>query len=424
MAANHAQAGGLLEALLLSARRSECPRAPPQEELIVKLLLYSHFFAPSIGGVETVVMSLATGLSPCAKSSSKGEFELTLVTQTPRGSFDDSSLPFPVVRQPSFNALRKLIRSADVVHVTGAAIVPVLLGRVLRKPVVVEHHGFQTICPTGQLFQEPDNIPCPGHFMAERYTHCLACAPTPKPLAAFRLWLLTFFRRFLCQHVAANITPTHWLAGMLQLPRTETIPHGLAPSSPLVRLPAGHLVPVLVFLGRIVTTKGLLLLLEAARLLQHQNRPIELKVVGDGSERAALQKLAAEWKLAMQVHFLGRLPDSQIADLLAKADLLVVPSLGGEVFGMVIAENMLRGIPILASDLGAFVEVLGDTGRTFKTGDSSDLARQIVQLLDDPAASQRLGVAAHQRVRVFFALSRMIEAHAQIYRRLAPDGTA
>ena len=390
----------------------------------MKLLLYSHFFAPSIGGVETVVLSLATGLSQRSSSRAQGEFELTLVTQTPRGSFDDSSLPFPVVRQPNFNSLRKLIRSADVIHVAGAAISPILLGLALRKPVVVEHHGFQTICPTGQLFQEPENLPCPGHFMAERYTHCLACAPTPRPFASFRLWLLTFLRRFLCQHVAANITPTHWLAGMLQLSRTETVPHGLAPSSPLVRLPASHPVPVLVFLGRIVTTKGLLLLLEAARLLQQQNRPIELKIVGDGPERAALEKLAAEWKLATQVRFLGRLPDSQIADLLATASLLVVPSLGGEVFGMVIAENMLRGIPILASDLGAFIEVLGDAGRTFKTGDSADLARQIVQLLDDPAASQRLGVAANQRVRKFFALSRMIEGHAQIYRRLAPDGSA
>jgi len=392
----------------------------------VKLLLYSHFFAPSVGGVETVVMSLATGLSqrPSSCSSDQGEFELTLVTQTPAGSFDDSSLPFPVVRQPNFNSLRRLIRSADVIHVAGAAISPILLGLASRKPVVVEHHGFQTICPTGQLFQEPENIPCPGHFMAERYTYCLACAPTPKPLASFRLWLLTFFRRFLCQHISVNITPTSWLAGMLQLPRTETVPHGLALSFPLVRPPANRSVPVLVFLGRIVTTKGLLLLLEAARLLQRQNRPIELKVVGDGPERASLERLAEEWKLATQVRFLGRLPDSQIAALLATADLLVVPSLGGEVFGMVIAENMLRGIPILASDLGAFVEVLGDAGRTFKTGDSADLARQIVQLLGDSAASQRLGVAAHQRVRDSFALSRMIEGHAQIYRRLAPDGAA
>jgi len=387
----------------------------------MKVLLYSHFFAPSIGGVETVVMSLAKELSQSTNSTSQAEFAITVVTQTPRGSFDDSSLPFQVVRQPNFNSLRKLISSADVIHVAGAAIPPILLGLAFRKPIVVEHHGFQTICPTGQLFQEPQNIPCPGHFMAERYTHCLACSSTPTPFASFRLWLLTFIRRFLCQHVAVNITPTNWLATMLQLPRTETVPHGIALSPPLVRLPTTRPVPVLIFLGRIVTTKGLPLLLEAARLLQQQNRPFELEIIGDGPERAALEKLAQDWKLATQVRFLGRLPDSQINDLLAQADLLVVPSLGGEVFGMVIVENMIRGIPILASDLGAFVEVLGDAGRTFKTGDPVDLARQIVQLLDDPSALQHLAVAAHQRVRDFFALRRMIQRHAQIYRRFSPD---
>jgi glycosyltransferase involved in cell wall biosynthesis len=387
----------------------------------MNLLAYSHYFAPSIGGVEAIVRSLATGLAELRSPDGRQEFHLTLITQTPFGSFDDSSLPFPVVRQPNLLSLRKLISSADVIHVAGAAISPILLGLLSRKPVVVEHHGFQTICPTGQLFQEPENIPCPGHFMAERYIHCLACSPTPTRLASFRLWLLTFIRRFLCQHVAVNITPTNWLAGLLQLPRSETVPHGLQPAPPLVRLSVIHPVPVLVFMGRIVTTKGLLLLLAAARLLQQQNRPFELKIIGDGPERAALEKLAQEWKLAAQVHFLGRLPDSQIADLLTRADLLVVPSVGGEVFGMVLAENMLRGIPVLASDLGAFLEVLGDAGRTFRTGDSVDLAHQIVQLLDDSSTLQHLSVAAHQRVRDFFALRRMIEGHAQVYRRLAPD---
>jgi glycosyltransferase involved in cell wall biosynthesis len=387
----------------------------------MKLLLYSHFFVPSVGGVETVVRSVATGLAELRSPRGRQEFQLTLITQTPRGSFDDFSLPFLVVRQPNLNSLRKLISSADIIHLAGAAISPILLGLLFRKPVVVEHHGFQTICPTGQLFQEPENIPCPGHFMAERYIHCLACGPIPRRLASFRLWLLTFFRRFLCKHVAVNITPTNWLASLLQLPRTETVPHGLQHAPPLVRLPAARPVPLIVFLGRIVTTKGLLLLLKAARLLQQQSRPFELQIIGDGPERAVLEKLAQEWKLATQVRFLGRLPDSQIADLLAQAALLVVPSVGGEVFGMVVAENMLRGIPVLASDIGAFVEVLGDAGRTFRTGNSVDLTRQIVQLLDDPSTLQHLAVAAHQRVGDFFALHRMIEGHAQIYRRLAPD---
>ena len=387
----------------------------------MKLLIYSHFFAPNVGGVETVVRSLATGLAELRTPDGRQEFHLTLITQTPAGDFRDDALNFAVIRRPRFLELCGSIRAADAVHVAGPALLPIFLGLLFRKPVVLEHHGFQAICPTGQLLQEPENIPCPGHFMAERYIYCLACSPTPRRFASFRLWLLTFVRRFLCQHVAVNITPTNWLAGLLQLSRTETVPHGLPLSPRLVRLPAVRTVPVLVFLGRLVTTKGLLLLLEAARLLLLQNRPFELKIIGEGPERAALEALAEQWKIARHLHFFGRLPDSQIAGLLAQADLLVVPSLGGEVFGMVIAENMLRGIPVLASDLGAFVEVLGDAGRTFKTGDSADLARQIVQLLEDPAASQHLAAAAHQRARDFFWLRRMIEGHAQIYGRFAPD---
>ena len=52
----------------------------------MKLLLYSHFFAPSIGGVETIVLSLARGLAERRSSSGEPEFAVTLVTQTPAGN--------------------------------------------------------------------------------------------------------------------------------------------------------------------------------------------------------------------------------------------------------------------------------------------------------------------------------------------------
>ena len=67
----------------------------------MKLLIYSHFFAPSIGGVETLVLSLARGLAGLGAASGDSEFEITLVTQTHAGKFDDLSLPFRVVRRPS-----------------------------------------------------------------------------------------------------------------------------------------------------------------------------------------------------------------------------------------------------------------------------------------------------------------------------------
>jgi glycosyltransferase involved in cell wall biosynthesis len=237
-------------------------------------------------------------------------------------------------------------------------------------------------------------------------------------MASFRLWLLTFLRRFLCHRVAVNITPTTWLATQLQLPRAQTVPHGLT-IVPFIQ-PQIHsrATPIIVFMGRIVTTKGLGVLLEAARILIHQNRLFELWIIGDGPERAGLEELAHELGLDSRVRFFGRVPQAKVSEILAKTDFVVVPSLGGEVFGMVVAENMLRGLTVLASDLGAFQEVLGNTGLTFRTGDSTDLAVQLGKLLDDPINLRQLGLTARERALEFFTMSRMIKEHAAIYERM------
>jgi glycosyltransferase involved in cell wall biosynthesis len=76
---------------------------------------------------------------------------------------------------------------------------------------------------------------------------------------------------------------------------------------------------------------------------------------------------------------------------------------------------MLRGLPVIASDLGAFVEVLGEGGLTFRTGDASALAQELARLLDDPSLAGRLARIARQRALAFCDLRRMLEAHAQVY---------
>lgn len=384
----------------------------------MKLLIYSHFFAPSIGGVENIVMTLANGLSELRKSDGSSEFDITLITQTPAQEFSDAGLPFRVVRQPQLSELSRLVRQADVVHVAGAAIGPIVLGLLAKKAVAVEHHGFQTICPTGQLLQEPQNRPCPGHFMAGHYMECLRCRSSPRPLSSFRASALTFFRRFLCQRVDINITPTAWLATQLQLSHSETVLHGIPDCPPLVSLAGIQGPPVLVFVGRLVTTKGVHLLLDAASLLKKQNRLFRLIIVGEGPERAALENHAREQNLVGEVQFPGRLPQLRVNELLKSTNILIVPSLAGEVFGLVVAENMLQGLPVVVSDQGAFVEVLGGTGKVFKTGDASDLALCLAELLDNPGSARRLGAAARRRALDFFTLGRMIEEHARIYRKI------
>ncbi len=380
----------------------------------MKLLIYSHFFTPSVGGVETLVLSLARGLS-----GGDPEFEITLATQTPADNFDDLSLPFKVVRQPNLIHLWDLIRVSDVVHVAGPALWPIFLGLLARKPVVVEHHGFQTICPNGQLLIEPAGVPCPGHFMAGRHSECLRCNSGQGWLASRKLWLLTFVRRFLCRRVESNITPTAWLGRMVQLPRVLPIPHGLEFITAPAAYPASSPRPfVIAFQGRLVTTKGVGILFEAARILSAQNREFELVVIGDGPERASLERLSQDAPLAGHVRFAGRLLGAELDAALAHVSVVVVPSLGGEVFGLVVAENMARGLPLITSDLGAFVEVLGEGGLTFRNGDAGALARELARILNDPALAVRLAQNARQRALYFCDFRRMLEAHARIYQEV------
>jgi len=381
----------------------------------MKILIYSHFFAPSVGGVETVVLSLARGLADLRKPDGKPEFELTVVTATRADDFDDRVLAFRVVRQPNLLQLWNLIRSSNIVHIAGPALAPLFLSRLARKLVVVEHHGFQTICPNGQLFIEASSTPCPGHFMSRRHRICLRCNAKDGWLRSVRLWLLTFVRRFLCHGIAANIAPTGWFAGILQLPKVVHISHGLA-CAPESQRPSGlPATPVVAFQGRLVSTKGVDVLLRAARILREQGRSFELLIIGDGPERSRLEELAKHLGLTPWVNFAGRLPAAQLDAALDRSTLLVVPSLGGEVFGLVLAENMLRGIPVLASDLGAFVEVSGGVGAIFRTGDAADLACEVSKLLDNPHAAASLGRQGRQRVLDFYSERRMIEEHARLY---------
>ena len=255
--------------------------------------------------------------------------------------------------------------------------------------------------------------------MAGHHAVCLRCNSVSGWLASFRLWALTFLRRFLCTRIAVNITPTQWLGQLVQLPHVVCIPHGLAgsPSPAPTAQPTSPL--TIAFLGRLVTTKGVTTLIDAAQILRAQNKIFSLLIVGDGPERRNLQQLAKSAGLDAIARFTGRVPTSELDALLGTVSLIAVPSLGGEVFGLVVAENMLRGLPVVASNLGAFVEVLGSAGLTFETGNAQALASQLAKLLDDPVLRATLGQQARQRASKFCDLQRMLTAHENVYERLS-----
>jgi phosphatidylinositol alpha-mannosyltransferase len=103
------------------------------------------------------------------------------------------------------------------------------------------------------------------------------------------------------------------------------------------------------------------------------------------------------------VELLGALGDPDKQSLLRSVDLYVAPHTGGESFGIVLAEAMSAGAPVVASDLGAFRRVLdgGAVGVLFPAGDAQALADAVAGLLDSPAAREGLSSAASRAVRRF-----------------------
>ena len=159
----------------------------------MKILIYSRaLFAPLVGGTETIVILLARGLAESEGGISGGPPAITVVTPTQTAESSDSGLPFHLVRKPSLRILFRLFCKADLIHIAGPSLFPVVLAVLLRKTVVVEHHGFQTICPNGQLLYQPTQVQCSGHFMAKRYHKCVRCNSKMGTLGSLKVLLLTF----------------------------------------------------------------------------------------------------------------------------------------------------------------------------------------------------------------------------------------
>ena len=386
----------------------------------MRILIYTHAFTPQIGGAETIVLSLARRLAGWHSDGTAKRPETTLVTSTPAGDMDDAALGFRVVRQPRLVKLLKLFKEAEVIHLAGPTLLPLFLGWLMRKRVVVEHHGFQTVCPNGQFFYGPDRCLCPGHFMAARHLECLRCNVKCGRIATFKMWLFTFPRRRLCGMISANVTPTAWLSNVLQLPRTTPIHHGLALAA-TSQPPEDLLKPAtFVFLGRLVGTKGVDILIGAADRLKQQGCTFRIRIIGDGPDRGMLEQKAAMGGLGGCIEFLGYLPDEQIQEAIAGAVAVVMPSLAGEVFGLVAAENMLRGRLVIASDIGALREVVGDAGLLFPPGDEIALMRCMWRALEDVSRTTALRKKAMERARLLFDEALMVRNHLALYRRLVP----
>ena len=156
------------------------------------------------------------------------------------------------------------------------------------------------------------------------------------------------------------------------------------------------------FLGRMdESRKGLAVLLRAFGVLGAERDGLRLLIAGPGDSGDVLERVPAP--LRDRVVLLGQVSEQDKVRMLHSVDVFCAPNTGGESFGIVLAEAMAAGAPIVASDLDAFRRVLqgGRAGELFATGDAADLARAARRLLDDPERRAKLSAAATSAVSVY-----------------------
>jgi phosphatidylinositol alpha-mannosyltransferase len=173
------------------------------------------------------------------------------------------------------------------------------------------------------------------------------------------------------------------------------------------------------FLGRIdEPRKGLPVLLRAFNRMAADRPRLRLLVAGPGDIDQALAKVEPRYR--DRVAMLGMVSEEDKVRALRSVDLFCAPNLGGESFGIVVAEAMAAGAPLVASDIDAFRPVVSDgaAGAIFPVGDDAVLARVASDLLDDPVRRMGLALEARRAVRAY-DWARIAREIADVYEAVA-----
>lgn len=161
--------------------------------------------------------------------------------------------------------------------------------------------------------------------------------------------------------------------------------------------------PHLVFVGRLAGVKGVPVLLEALAGIIADIPGLRVTLIGDGPERAALEARAKALGLGAVVHFAGYMSQDGVAETLARADALVLPSFA-EGVPVTLMEAMAGGLPVLATRVGGISELVEDgvSGYLVPPGNVEALSVRLRDLLGDAALRARMGAAGRAKVAAEF----------------------
>ena len=303
----------------------------------------------------------------------------------------------------------------DVIHLHQVDLPEIVQEMRASAPVVISAHVY-SLCTAGVYYFRPGHE-CtrahgPGCAVNLAFRNC-AHTRNPKPLPAryrrtsqraeaFRSAdLVVSYSSSVDRHLATN-----------EVTRRTIVP---IPTTVIPRTASGHAARRRVlFAGRIVHEKGLDVLIRAARQVD-----AEFVVCGEGRRLDAMRRLARRCGVQDRFRFNGWLEPEELAQELADASVVVVPSLWPEPFGLVGIEALAAGRPVIASATGGIGDWLehGVSGLCVKPGDVGELARALNDLLADPERQRAMGMAGRESVSRHFSAERHLECILEAYRQ-------
>jgi glycosyltransferase involved in cell wall biosynthesis len=311
----------------------------------------------------------------------------------------------------------------DVIHLHNAypSLGPAvfLAASKLRIPLMLTVHNYRLRCPNGIMFTA-DSIctRCEGGGYHNAILH--PCFPTKRQSSAYAasLWIHRFVldledtvSLFVCPSEFMHSTLQRWgiQERKLKLIRNFPWPVPDADSSP------GEYGA---YVGRLSREKGVHLLLQALKVAGDP----PFMVIGEGPEYGMLRRFASRLGLA-NTAFLGRVPPGEVDQILRRARFVVLPSLWNENAPLTAMEAMVRGRPLIASDVGGLAELAREgRGRVVLPGDEAGLARNIIDLMGDEEACRLAGAAGLAFAREELTPERHLARLEQAYRSIMAPG--
>ncbi len=306
----------------------------------MNILIYAPSFYPKIGGLELNVERLSTQF---AKMNHK--VKLVCTTNLKQTTVQEKTFVFPVIRCPSFWELMALVEWCDVFWCPCISLKGLFLPLFLKKrPIVASHHTWYRRANGKRSWQD---------------------------------WL-----KYIATYGAKNISISQSIANDIPVP--SVIIENSYNSNQFYETPSIEKSKDIVFLGRLVSDKGVDLLLKSIRNLKEKGLTPTLTIIGNGSDRESLEKESEALNIASQVNFLGQQTGRALVEILNSHRIMAVPSRWAEPFGVVALEGIACGCVVVGSSQGGLKSAIGNCGITFSNGNVSELTSALSKLLTEP----------------------------------------